>query len=141
MPKKVTHADAQLILQLYDLRRETKMRKARNWVATQFWPQSADDYIKVASAVGTPKNAWLRQVTSYWDMVAAFVLHGALNEELFFAPGVGNEMRFQTSELRNRFEGAAYAANAESTAWSRAARSDLCRPSSGRGLAFRELQF
>jgi len=50
MPKKVTHADAQLILQLYDLRREAEMRKARNWVATQFWPQSADDYIKVASA-------------------------------------------------------------------------------------------
>jgi hypothetical protein len=94
MPKKVTHADAQLILQLYDLRREAEMRKARNWVATQFWPQSADDYIKVASAVGTPENAWLRQVTSYWDMVAAFVLHGALNEELFFAPGVGNEMLF-----------------------------------------------
>ena len=90
MPKKVTHADAQLILQLYDLRREAEMRKARNWVATQFWPQSAADYIKVASAVGTPENAWLRQVTSYWDMVAAFVLHGALNEELFFAPGVGN---------------------------------------------------
>ena len=56
MPKKVTHADAQLILQLYDLRREAEMRKARNWVATQFWPQSADDYIKVASAVGTPEN-------------------------------------------------------------------------------------
>ena len=36
MPKKVTHADAQLILQLYDLRREAEMRKARNWVATQF---------------------------------------------------------------------------------------------------------
>ncbi|MFZ1999344.1 MAG: hypothetical protein WAU73_08110 [Candidatus Sulfotelmatobacter sp.] len=33
-------------------------------------------------------------MTSYWDMVAAFVLHGALNEELFFAPGVGNEMLF-----------------------------------------------
>ena len=57
MPKKVTHADAQLILQLYDLRREAEMRKARNWVATQFWPQSADDYIKVASAVGIPENA------------------------------------------------------------------------------------
>src|SRR5450756_2499672 len=70
MPKKVTHADAQLILQLYDLRREAEMRKARNWVATQFWPQSADDYIKVASAVGNPENAWLRQVTSYWDMCA-----------------------------------------------------------------------
>ena len=94
MPKKATHADAQLILQLYDLRREAEMRKARNWVNFQFWPRSADDCIKVSSALGTPENAWLRQVVSYWDMVAALVLHGALNEELFFAPSVGNEMLF-----------------------------------------------
>jgi hypothetical protein len=94
MPKKPTAADAQLILQLYDLRREAEMRKARDFVNGKFWPQSADDYIKVASAFGTQENAWLRQVTSYWDMVAALVLHSALNEELFFAPGVGNEMLF-----------------------------------------------
>ena len=94
MPKKAPHADAQLILQLYDLRREAEMRKARNWVAFQFWPQNADDCIKVSSALGTPENAWLRQVVSYWDMVAAMLLHGPLNEELFFSPGVGNEMLF-----------------------------------------------
>jgi hypothetical protein len=94
MPKKPTTADAQLILQLYDLRREAEMRKARNWVTMQFWPQSADDCIKVGSALGTQENAWLRQVTTYWDMVAAFVDQGALNDELFFAPGVGNEMLF-----------------------------------------------
>lgn len=94
MPKKPTTADAELILHLYDLRREAEMRKARNWVTTQFWPQSADDYIKVASAFGSQENAWLQQVTTYWDMVAAFVEHGALNEQLFFAPGVGNEMLF-----------------------------------------------
>jgi len=59
MAKKPTHADAQLILQLYDLRRETEMRKARNWSTGQFWPQSAEDYIKVSSAMGTPENAYL----------------------------------------------------------------------------------
>jgi hypothetical protein len=94
MPKKATHVDAQLILQLYDLRREPEMRKARNWITGQFWPQSADDYIKLMSAFGTPENAWLRQVITYWDMVAALVLHGTLNEELFFSPGVANEMLF-----------------------------------------------
>ncbi|MGA8103153.1 MAG: hypothetical protein WB869_13425 [Candidatus Acidiferrales bacterium] len=96
MPKKkMTHADAQLILQLYDLRREAELRKARNWVTGQFLPHSADDYLKVMSAFGTQENAWLRQVTTYWDMVAAIVLHGGLHEELFFAPGVGsNEMLF-----------------------------------------------
>jgi hypothetical protein len=53
MPKKATAADAQLIMQLYDLRREAEMRKARNWVVGEFWPQSADDFIKVARAFGT----------------------------------------------------------------------------------------
>lgn len=95
MPKKMTHADAQLILQLYDLRREAELRKARNWITGQFLPQSADEYLKVVSAFGTQENAWLRQVTTYWDMVAAIVLNGGLHEELFFAPGVGsNEMLF-----------------------------------------------
>jgi len=94
MPKKPTHADAQLILQLYDLRREAQMRKARDWSTLQFWPQSADDYAKVFSAMGTPENAYLRQVNSYWDMVAAFILNGVLSDTLFFAPGIGNEMLF-----------------------------------------------
>jgi hypothetical protein len=95
MPKKMTHADAQLILQLYDLRREAELRKARNWITGQFLPQSAEEYLKVVSAFGTQENAWLRQVTTYWDMVAAIVLNGGLHEELFFAPGVGsNEMLF-----------------------------------------------
>jgi hypothetical protein len=100
MPKKPTQADAQLILQMYDLRREAEMRKARNWATMEFWPQSADDYIKVASAFGTQENAWLRQVVTYWDMVAAIVLAGALNEELFFAPGAGSgEMLYIFAKL------------------------------------------
>src|SRR5271165_6988404 len=92
MAKKPTTADAQLILQLYDLRREAEMRKARNWWAGEFFPENADDYIKVSSAMGTQQNAWLRQVGSYWGMVASFVLTGALNEELFLQPGVSGEM-------------------------------------------------
>jgi hypothetical protein len=92
MPKKATASDAQLILKLYDLRRETEMRKARNWWVTVFWPESADDYMKVSSATGTQENNWLRQVTGYWSMAAAFVLQGALNEELFIQPAVSGEM-------------------------------------------------
>jgi len=94
MAKKPTTADAQLILQLYDLRREAEMRKARNWWAGEFFPQNADDFLKVAWAMGTQENAWLRQVSSYWAMVASFVLSGALNEELFLQPGVSGELFF-----------------------------------------------
>src|SRR5208283_2251102 len=92
MPKKPTAADAQLILQLYDLRREAEMRKARNWWFVGFWPQSADDFMKIAFTPGSQENNWLRQVTGYWSMAASFVLHGALNEELFIQPAVSGEM-------------------------------------------------
>jgi len=92
MAKKATNADAQLIVQLYDLRREAEMRKARSWWAGEFFPQSADDFLKVAWAMGTQENAWLRQVGGYWGMVCSFVLHGALNEDLFLAPGFSGEL-------------------------------------------------
>jgi len=94
MPKKPSASDAQLILQLYDLRREPEMRKARNWWLTQFWPRNADDFINIASALGTQENNWLRQVGGYWGIAASLVLQGALNEELFLRPAFSGEMFF-----------------------------------------------
>ncbi len=92
MSKKATATDAQLIMQLYDLRREPEMRKARTWWFAEFWPQNADDFLKVAFNMGSPENNWLRQVGGYWSMAASFVLQGALNEELFIQPAVSGEM-------------------------------------------------
>ncbi|MGA3091977.1 MAG: hypothetical protein ABSD75_25505 [Terriglobales bacterium] len=86
-----TTADAELILKLYDLRREAEIRKARNWWLG-FWPESADDILKIATALGTQENAWLRQVGGYWEMAASFVLHGALNRDLFLEPSFSGEM-------------------------------------------------
>jgi hypothetical protein len=94
MSRKATATDAQLIMQLYDLRREPEMRKARSWWLGEFWPQNADDVMKVAWAMGTQENNWLRQVGGYWSMAAAFVLQGALSEELFIQPSVSGEMVF-----------------------------------------------
>ena len=92
MPKKPTPADATLILKLYNLRREAEIRKARNWWFTDFWPENADDFMKVALAYGTPENNWLRQVAGYWDLAASLVVHGALNETLFLGPAFSGEM-------------------------------------------------
>lgn len=78
-----SHHDAELVLKLYDLRREAVMRDARNWVAT-FNPQSIDDVLKVMSDFSSKGNAYLRQVCSYWEMVAALIVHGTLNKELAF---------------------------------------------------------
>jgi hypothetical protein len=75
------HHDAELILKLYDLRREPVMREARAFVV-QFAPQSLDDLMKLASAFGSKEQAYLRQVAGYWEMAASLVNRGALNREL-----------------------------------------------------------
>jgi len=100
MAKKATPHDGQLMLQLYDLRREAEMRKARNWWLVDFWPQSIDDFMKVINAFGTQENAWSRQVSGYWDMAASLVLQGALHEELFLQPGSSGEMFFLFAKIR-----------------------------------------
>ena len=92
MAKSPTAADAQVVLRLYDLRREAEMRKARNWWAVNFWPQSADDMVKVINTFGSQENAWFRQVAGYWEMASSLVLRGALNEDLFY--DAGGEMWF-----------------------------------------------
>lgn len=100
MPKKPTAQDAQVILQLYDLRREAEMRKARNWWTAEFWPQSADDIMQVVNAFPNQQNAWMRQVAGYWDMAASLVLSGAINEELFLSPGISGEMFFIFAKIQ-----------------------------------------
>jgi hypothetical protein len=100
MPKEPTATDAELILKLYDLRREAEMRKARDWWVVKFWPQTADDFIKVANALGTQENNWLRQVGGYWDMAAALVLHGTVHPELFLEGGVSGEMFFLYAKMQ-----------------------------------------
>lgn len=94
MAKKATAEDARLVLKLYDLRRETEMRKARHFMTAEFWPKDADEFIKVVNSFPSQENAWVRQVGGYWDMAASFVLQGALNEELFLQPGCSGEMFF-----------------------------------------------
>ena len=94
MAKKATAQDAQVVMQLYDLRREAEMRKARHWWTVEFWPANADHFVKVANAFPGQENAWLRQVGGYWDMGASLVLHGAVNEDLFLQPGISGEMFF-----------------------------------------------
>ncbi len=71
---------ADLLMKLYDLRREAKMRDARNWFIT-FFPESAQDVL--GAMVHPETSAYARMVLSYWDMAASFVNHGAIDEEMF----------------------------------------------------------
>ncbi len=100
MSTQATPTDADLILKLYDLRREPEMRKARNWWLVTFWPESADDIYQIGMALGTQENNWLRQVSGYWEMAASLVLHGALNEGLFLEGSFSGEMFFFFAKIR-----------------------------------------
>lgn len=77
------HHDAEIVLKLYDLRREEKMRTARNFMAGEFWPTTADEVVKLMQDFGGEKNAYFRQVTSFWDMAATLVHRGAVDPDLF----------------------------------------------------------
>ena len=70
---------AELIMKLYDLRREAVMREARNWFFS-FNPESFED---IQRAVMSEQSAYVRMVTTYWDMACSFVNHGAIDAEMF----------------------------------------------------------
>jgi hypothetical protein len=100
MPRKPTIEDAKLILELYDLRREPELRKARQWWMMTFWPKSADDFVKVATAMGSEENNWLRQVGGYWGIAVSFVLNGVVSEKLFFQVSFCGELYFIFAKVR-----------------------------------------
>ena len=77
-----THYDAELILKLYDLRREAVMRQARSDMFTKFHPKSFEE-LAAALKPDHPVNVAYRMVSSYWEMAAGLVKHGALDSELF----------------------------------------------------------
>ncbi len=78
-----THNDADIILKLYDLRREALLRKARHWLIFEFSPKSAQEFVALAQGGDTQENAYFRQVVSYWEMAASLVVHGAVKSDLF----------------------------------------------------------
>jgi hypothetical protein len=84
--------DAELIMRLYELRRESTMRTARNWVCAEFWPDSADEILTIFKNLGSQHNQYLRQVISYWEMAASFVTRGALDGDMFFECNTENTL-------------------------------------------------
>ena len=78
---KPTHHDVDVILKLYELRREDRMRKARGWLFGYKASNAAEH--QATCPPGSDAEVSYRMVTSYWDMAASFVTSGALNKELF----------------------------------------------------------
>jgi len=86
MTQRPTYDDANLILKLYEMRREERMRQARAWFTAKCKVKSYEELIKLAPG-GSEENASVRMVTSYWDLVASFMTSGVLHKELFFQSG------------------------------------------------------
>ncbi len=78
-----TAVDAELILKLYELRREEMMRKARNFIVFEFHPKTYAEFAAVREGTGKQENAYWRQVLTYWEMAASLVLRGAIDADLF----------------------------------------------------------
>jgi len=93
-----THQDANLLLQLYEMRREPRMRDARRWFAASFRASTMEDVAKLCPP-GSEENASYRMVTSYWELVASFITSGVLNQEFFFQ--TGRELLFCWTRIRD----------------------------------------
>jgi hypothetical protein len=85
---------AELLLKLYELRREPVLREARQWWLAEFTPENVDEFVKM---VAGERNASYRMVAGYWDMAASFVTFGAIDPQMFRA--ANGEIMATTSKL------------------------------------------
>ena len=102
------HDDANLILRLYELRREEKMRMARAWFNEKFQFKTIDEFEK-ACPMGSEESAFARMVGSYWEMTASFLNSNVLDAQLFYKSGgellfVYLKLSGMIPELRERYK-------------------------------------
>lgn len=83
MKTKPTHEQAQLHLQVYDLRREARLRQARDWFQQNYIAETIDDAMRIA-APGTENGTFVGMVLGYWEQACALLNYGLLHEDLFF---------------------------------------------------------
>ena len=117
--------DAQMILQFYELRRESRLREARSFVLGRFKAKTVAELHELCPP-GSEENAFFRQVLTYWDMVSAIVKRDVLEKELFFETNgeitaVWEKVRHLIPELRSEFNNEAFLENLEEVAMSREA--------------------
>lgn len=74
------HHDAELVLRLYDLRREAVMRESRRHITAEFWPASLEEVLSITKPDHT-RNAAYRQVLGYWEMAYGMARHGIVNPD------------------------------------------------------------
>jgi len=120
MNTKPTHEQAQLHLQVYDLRREARLRQARDWFFKSYIVQTFDDAMRVAGP-GTEGGALAMMVISYWEQACALLNYSLLHEDLFFETsgeffGVWERVKPIVPEARERFANKQFLAHTERAA-------------------------
>jgi hypothetical protein len=115
-----THEQGQLQLQIYELRREAKLRQARDWFFQNYHADTFDDAMRIA-APGTENGTLAMMVFSYWEQACSFLNHGLLHEDLFFESngeffGVWELVKGTVPEGRKRFANNQFLANMEKAA-------------------------
>ncbi len=83
MRETVDHHDAELMLRLYELRREEKLRRARAWFVREFKAKTLSEVAEQCPP-GSDEDAYYRMLTGYWEMAASIVNHGLINQEFFY---------------------------------------------------------
>ena len=117
---QATHEQGQLQLQIYDLRREAKLRQARDWFFQNYHVDTFDDAMRIA-APGTENGALAMMVLSYWEQACAFLNYGLLHEDLFFETsgeffGVWELVKGIVPQGRERFSNKQFLVNMEKAA-------------------------
>ena len=115
-----THEQGQLQLELYDLRREAKLRQARDWFFKNYQVNTIDDAMRIAPP-GSENGALVMMVFSYWEQACAYLNHGLLHEDLFFETsgeffGVWELVKGILPEGRKRFANTQFLINLEKAA-------------------------
>ena len=120
MATKPTHEQAQLQLQVYDLRREARLRQARDWFQQNYHAETFDDAMRLM-APGTEAGTFVGMVIGYWEQSCALLNYGLLHEDLFFETngeffGIWELLKPVVPEFREKFKDQNMLANLEKAA-------------------------
>ena len=132
METKPTHEQAQLHLQVYDLRREARLRQARDWFQQNYNAETFEDAMRIA-APGTENGTFVGMVIGYWEQACALLNYGLLHEDLFFETsgeffGVWELLKPVVPQFRDRFADKQLLSNLERAAQRFEAWSELRSP-------------
>jgi hypothetical protein len=120
MESKPTHEQAQLHLQVYDMRREPRLRQARDWFFQNYFANTMDEAMRIV-APGTEGGTFFMMVVSYWEQACALLNYGLLHEDLFFETngeffGVWDRIKPTIQEGRERWANRQFLAHVEKAA-------------------------